>query len=56
MTDFTMLVRYAMMMATGVLLSKGYIDSSVVEPLIGVGIAVAGFVWKKLEAKINPGV
>lgn len=54
--DLTMLVRYGMMMVTGWLMSKGYIDSSIIEPAIGVAIAITGLVWKKLEEKKTPSV
>lgn len=58
MNDLTMCVRYGMMMLTGILIREGYIDSSMTEPMIGLGVAIAVMVWKKLEAKAqkNPGV
>jgi hypothetical protein len=53
--DLTMFARYAMMMATGILLREGYIESSMVEPMIGLGVALAAFFWKKYEVSKSTG-
>ena len=38
-------VRAGLQAAAGVLVAKGLLDTSVVEPLIGVGLALVGLVW-----------
>lgn len=52
-SDFTMLLRYLLMSGFGALVAKGYLDSSLVEPLIGVSLAVAGYCWKKYEDRLK---
>lgn len=39
------LVRYAMFTLAGILVSRGLIEQSVVEPLVGLGTAVAALIW-----------
>lgn len=47
----TMVVRQAMLIGAGVLLSKGYIDSSLTEPIVAFGIAVFAVGWRVVEAR-----
>lgn len=39
------LVRYAMFTVAGILVSRGVIEQSVVEPLVGLGTAAAALIW-----------
>ena len=39
------LVRAGMQALAGILVAKGIADASVTEPLIGVGLSIAGLVW-----------
>lgn len=38
-------IRYAMMMLAGHLVTRGYLDASMVEPLIGFVVALSAIVW-----------
>lgn len=38
-------IRYAMMIYAGHLVTKGYIDASMVEPLIGFVVALSAIAW-----------
>lgn len=49
MNEVTMQARYAMMIIAGMLAQRGYIDSSLEEPIIGLGVVVIAYGWKKLE-------
>lgn len=49
--DFTMFVRFALMIVVGTLINQGFVDSSLSEPIIGIGLAGATLAWKYWERK-----
>lgn len=47
-------IRYAMMVYAGHLVTKGVIDASMIEPLAGLAVALGAFFWYWL-GKWRPG-
>lgn len=52
-TEVTMIVRYFLMVLFGYFIQKGMIDGSLMEPLIGLGLAIFAYLWKKFETKVQ---
>ena len=52
-TEITMIARYGLMVLFGYLVNRGLIDGNLVEPLIGFGIALLAYSWKKFETKVQ---
>jgi hypothetical protein len=42
---FQTFVRYALLAAFGFLASRGYYDKSLIEPLVGAGLALFAIIW-----------
>lgn len=49
MAELSMIVRYALMVGFGYLTAKGFADESLREPVVGLGMAVFAYAWKKFE-------
>ncbi len=49
-TELTMIIRYGLMALVGYYVSQGYISGTLTEPLIGFGLAIFTYIWKKVEA------
>lgn len=47
--DLTMISRYALMIGVGYLVNRGYVDNSLTEPFIALGLAIMTYGWKKFE-------
>lgn len=47
----TMVVRQGMLIGAGILVSKGYADSSLIEPIVAFGLAVFAVGWRVVEAR-----